>query len=275
VSLSWRDEVRIALTPGCVALARISRRWQPKIIVKQTVECSSNGPADWRGCIEGLRNALQEPVWHGADASVVISNHFVRYAVVPWSERLVGDEEKLAWVSHHFVELYGETNAPAEYRWSETGPHEACVASAIELELLAQVNAAFQPTALKLTSIQPYLMAAFNRLKRRVRNTSAWMVLPENDRLCIAGIAHADWQFIAWKPIRANTAAEVSLVLERELLVNDHEAPAVVLVYGADSRNLDVASVSDIPVMRLAPRDVPGYSAYSDAQYTMALTGVL
>lgn len=273
---SWRDEVRIALCPDRVTLARVSRRWQPKVIAKHAVRCSGVGTAAWKPCIDALQQALQEPALQNADAMVVISNQFVRYALVPWSEHLVSDDEKLAWVKHHFGELYGEPAAATEYRWSEDRPDAACVASAVDGEFLGEIRAAFEPTSLRLRSVQPYLMAVFNRWKRRVNGNSAWLLVAETGRVCITAVANGEWRTITSKTIGPDWQAELPLVLGRELLLADAAAaPAAVWAYAPEIPKPDFPDWSEVPLKFLAPRALPGFSPHSDAEYAMALTGVV
>jgi hypothetical protein len=224
--------------------------------------------------VEALQQAVQELRSQKLDATVVFSNHFVRYALVPWSEHLVSEEEKLAWVRHHFIELYGEPAVPADYRWSEGPPDTPCVATAVDSELLAHIRAVLEPTSLRLRSIQPYLMAVFNRIRRQVKKDPIWIVIPETGRVCVAAIANGEWRTITSTGIGPDWHAELSLLIERQLLLSD-ETPAVVLAYGADMERLDLAHISDVPLRTFAPRTLVGYSPLSDTEYSMALTGLV
>jgi len=273
---SWRDEVRVALCPDRVTLARVSRRWRPEVIAKHVVQCSAAGSSDWKPCLEALQQALREPFVHDADATVIISNHFVRYAMVPWSEHLASDDEKRAWVKHHFVELYGELAGATEFRWSEERPDTACVASAIDGEFVAEIRAAFESTSLRLRSVQPYVMAVFNRWKQHSKGNSAWFLVAETGRACIAAVANGAWRTITSKKIGLDWQAELPLVLGRELLLaHDTSVPTVILAYAPDVTKLDFPDWTEVPVKVLAPRPLPGFSPYTDAQYAMALTGVV
>jgi hypothetical protein len=226
--------------------------------------------------VEALQQILREPFSHDADATVVISNHFVRYAMVPWSEHLVSDDEKRAWVKHHFVELYGELPGAPEYRWSEDRPDAACVASAVDGEFVGEIRAAFEPTSLRLRSVQPYLMAVFNRWKQHAKGSSAWILVPETGRVCIGAITNGGWRTITSKKMGADWQFELPLVLGRELLLaNEAAAPAVILAYAPDVPKLDFPDWNEVPVKVLTPQALPGFSPYSDAQYAMALTGVV
>jgi hypothetical protein len=272
---SWRDELRIALSPDRVVLARVSRRWRPRVIAKQTVPSSGLATSDWHSCVDTLRQVLQEPTWQHADARIVLSNHFVRYALVPWSERLVSEDEKQSWVRHHFAERYGETAVPADYRWSEDRPDAQCVASAIDSELISEISAACGPASQRLRSIQPYLMAVFNHCRRHIKRVPAWIVIAESGRVCVASISNGQWRTITSAAVGEDWQAELALIAERRLLLAEEEAPAVVFAYGADVTDLGLGHVDDVRLKVLAPRRLRGYSPQSDAEYGMALTGMV
>ena len=272
---SWRDEVRIALCPDRVILARVSRRWRPRVTAKQVVRCADQGIADWKPCVEALLRTLPEARWKDADATVIVSNHFVRYALVPWSEELVGDDEKLAWVRHHFVEVYGEAVATAEYRWSEDRPDAPCLASAVDGEFVDQVRRAFEGTSLRLRSIQPYLMTVFNRWGRRAMGNAVWILAPEPGRVCLASIVRGRWRGIASRKMGVNWQAELPVVLDRELVLSDDaDAPKTVFAYVPEIPRFEIPRWNEVPLRALALRALPGFSPHADAEYAMALTGV-
>ena len=272
MSLSWRDELRVSLEPDRVALVRVSRGWRRSVRSKHVVAVSPAGASDGWASIEALRQALQDPAWRKADATVVLSNHFVRYALVPWSEHLVTDDEKRAWVEHHFEALYGAPRGPVEHRWSDDRPNAPWLASAVEAQLIAEIGKSFSGTSVRLASVQPYLMAAFNRCRTHLKNASAWIVLPEHGRVCLASIAKGEWQAVTCRSIGADWQGELTRLLERERVLTG-EAPALVLAYAPEvsGLNLDTAGM---PVRVVHQRPLKGYSPQTDTDCAMALTGI-
>ena len=271
---SWRDEVRIALCPDRVVLARVSRRWRQRVTAKQVVRCADHGVAGWSTCTAALRETLSGGAWQDAMATVIVSNHFVRYALVPWSEELVSDEEKLAWVRHHFVDVYGAAVTGAEYRWSEERPDAPCLASALDGEFVQQIGAAFATAALRLRSIQPYFMTAFNRCAKRVNSEAAWLLNMEPGRICLASMVRGKWRGIVSKMIGADWRAELPVILGREfLLAEAADAPTRVFAYAPEFSNFEISAWKEVPVSTLAARALPGFSPHTDTEYAMALTG--
>jgi hypothetical protein len=206
---------------------------------------------------------------------VIVSNHFVRYALVPWSEALASDEEKLAWVRHHFVEVYGAAVATAEYRWSEGRSGAPCVASAVEGQFLEQLRTALAGASLRLRSIQPYLMTVFNRWGRRATRNGAWMLTLEPGRIGLASIMRGRWRGIASRTIGEDWQSELSALLDRELVLSESaDAPAVVLACVAGMPAFETPRWNKLPLRTLDPRPLHGFAPHADAQYAMALTGV-
>ena len=272
--LSWRDEVCIALCPDRVILARVAGRWRPRVLAKEIVPCHEHDAADWKPCVAALVRALADARWKDADASVTLSNHFVRFALVPWHAALATDDEKLAWVRHHFVEIYGDAVANARYRWSEEGPAEACLASAIDGEFVDQVRQAFEGSALRLRTIRPYLMSVFNRIGPRARGKDLWLIAPEPGHVCLGAIAQGRWRGITSRHIGADWQTELRTLLDRELVIaGGTDAPQAVFAYAPQLPAFQIPQWTKVPLHPLAPRALPGFSPYTDAEYAMALTG--
>lgn len=198
MSLLSRDRLLMALEPHAVHAVR------PKTGEKRSVGAFS-------------QQALKELMagWPRADVTVVVSNRLVRYVVVPRTAGVSGDAEELALARHHFTRIHGERARDWDVRYSrETG-----LASALDRDLIEELR-----STLKLKSLQPYLMAAFNRLRARVPKKGAWFVLPEPQATCVALYTNGAWSGVS---VSRATGAEV---VERERLrMGSADAPDTVL----------------------------------------------
>ena len=167
-------------------------------------------PTEGAGGGEPWANAVQKLA--GTDlprarVTLVLTNHFVRYALVPWSDALSGPAEEEAFLRHHFVRVYGERAKGWSFRASPGSPR---LCSAIDTALLAGLRSAFAKKRAKLVSVQPGLMWLFNRARRSVPSSGAWIVRADADRVCVALCAAGRWQTVQ------NTRGEWLAVLERE-----------------------------------------------------------
>ena len=182
------------------------------------------GAEPWHGALEALKGV-----------TVVLSNHFVRYSLVPWSAALATPAEEAAYLRHHFAKIHGERAKGWVFRASEGPRGEPRLASAVDAELVAAIRALFAKGGpAKLVSVQPALMHVFNGARASVpQPAGAWLVIAEPDRACIA--LHANGAFRAVQ----NAKGEWRTLLERERYRVDSETTRRVLLTGAEAPSND------------------------------------
>jgi len=202
VSLLSRDRVVVALEPQAVHAVR------PKTNEKRSA--AAQVPGLWQ---DALKEVLAG--WTRADLTVVLSNRLVRYVVVPRTAGVSGDAEEATLARHHFTRLHGERSRDWDVRYDrETG-----LASAIDKSLIEELK-----NLVRLRSLQPYLMAAFNRLRSRIPAEGAWIVLPEAQATCVALYAKGAWTGVSVSRATGNEA------IERERMrMGSAQAPSTVL----------------------------------------------
>lgn len=231
MSLLLRDELRVVLSPDQVLLVRVGREFTHRglirrVLDKKPVPCTGagDGEAPWSAAIRTLDTEL--PGWtdNVAVAIAVLSNHFVRYALVPWSAALMDDEEEGAYARHFFRQLYGATADSWELRLSPDLAGVSQLASGVDPGLPEAVRASFAGAGVSLRSIQPGLMAAYNSCRRQLRECSAWFVLHETGSLCLALLQRGRW--ISVRTLRAGGGWRdaLPLLLEREEYLVEQDA---------------------------------------------------
>ncbi|TMH42305.1 MAG: hypothetical protein E6H54_14355 [Betaproteobacteria bacterium] len=189
------------------------------------------GAEPWHGALEALKGIT----FPRARVTVVLSNHFVRYSLVPWSAALATPAEEAAYLRHHFAKIHGERAKGWVFRASEGPRGEPRLASAVDAELVAAIRALFAKGGpAKLVSVQPALMHVFNGARASVpQPAGAWLVIAEPDRACIA--LHANGAFRAVQ----NAKGEWRTLLERERYRVDSETTRRVLLTGAEAPSND------------------------------------
>ena len=192
------DRVLIALAPNSLALLRVSGGVRPRVIEKRTIACDpAFGAQPWHGAAAALGKLAEETRDANAEVTVVLSNHFARFILVPWSEGLGNAEEQTAFVRYCFAKVHGERSKDWDLRLSPTPAGSARIASAVDSSLVQAVRAAFPAAArAKLVSLQPYLMSAFNRWRKDVKGERAWFLLVEPQRACLARIESGRWSAV-------------------------------------------------------------------------------
>ena len=203
MSLSWLRKKPVRISLGA-----------KRIIVSggKTVELQSGD--DWRGALDALPEILK--AHKGAEASVVLADQFARYALLPHNDAVKSADQWLALARHRFGALHGAIAAEWEVKVTQTAPLGARLACAIDRELVESLVACFVGEGVRLISVQPFLVAAFNRIRKTVGNGSCWIVVEEPGRLTLALLQRGAW--VAIRSRRSDDRWRVALpeILERE-----------------------------------------------------------
>jgi hypothetical protein len=155
-------------------------------------------------------------------------------------------------------------------RWHSDKPATPWLASGVEQALLARVRALLAEAKIKLYSLQPYLMTAFNRWLGEFKHGQQWFVLGETDHVCICLIRDGAWVSVGNHRIEQGWQETLPVIIEREIvLAGSHEVAQEVLLRAPESCGLING------VRRLQASLLAGLSADEGEQYAMALEGVV
>jgi hypothetical protein len=272
VSLSWREQVFVALCPDRIVLLHLDRGGRRARLGK-IVPCppAAAREALWAPALAALRAILPEYTHSRAEVSLVLSNHFMRYQLLPWSDRIGGEAEEQAYGRYGFSQVHGEAAARWAIRLSGDGGDQPWLASAVDAALVAELERAVAEAGLRLRSIQPHLMAAFNRWRGQLRGDAVWFALAEPGRLCLALLRGGRWSDLGSFPVATDVLAELPDLLARQRLLADLAGQAD-RVYVWDPAVAAPAAGKD-RLQWLRPRPIPGLPAGQSAPFQMAWPG--
>lgn len=238
MSPSLSESIRIGLCPDRVLFARYSRGLRPRLLEKETLSVDAGiAEEPWRAAIAALPKPLEAHAPRTADATVVLSNHFVRYALLGANDRLSNRDEWLEYASHHFEKTYGARARDWDIQISESGTAHPRLASAIDKALLAAAAAVFENGRVRLRSVQPYLTIAFNRALPCMRQSSFWFVVEEPGRLLLGLVREGLWQSVRARQTNARWCEELPQMVERE---------SALLASGAPCRDVLVSALDPV-----------------------------
>jgi hypothetical protein len=212
----WKDELRVGLCPGRLVLARYARGLRRRLIERRVVPVTGD-PVRTLGDHVGK-----------ADVTVVLSNHYVRYGVLPWTRTLHSRDEWLAYARHHFSSTHGAAAAGWHLGVSTGGRGKARIACAIDAELLERLRG-----MRCIRSVQPYLMSAFNA-RRHAVSGDVWFVLQEPGRLTVCLAGRGGWKLVRNRQAAPNWRESLADLLDREIAARDEEAPERVILCAED-----------------------------------------
>ncbi len=170
--------------------------------------------AEWRAAVEALPGILLSLKCR--EVSVVLADQFVRYALLPWNAAIKSEEQWIALARHRLAAIHGAVAAEWEVRLADTAPMGPRLACAVDRGLVEALASVFVAANVRLASVQPFLIAAFNRIRKHIGNGSCWLVVEEPGRLTLAFIQRGVW--IAIRSRRADQRWREMLpeIIERE-----------------------------------------------------------
>ncbi len=230
----WPERLRIGLAPDRVDLARLRLGPSRQPVREFGVVCTpKTGEPPWRAALDAMDQSLLQFGRLGGTAAVVLSNHLVRYAVLPWQPELTRSSEIEQLARVRFEQTYGPAAAAWTIRTRDCGWGQAHVACAVDSALVGDLLQRLAAHRLRLASLQPLLMAAYNDQRRALGGSSAFVIV-ESGRVCLSLLNQQRWHDIACR----RAGADAAEVVEQELATLDSEAaelPLDVLLVGPDA----------------------------------------
>ncbi|WP_233093828.1 hypothetical protein [Azotobacter chroococcum] len=212
MSLSLAER-RIAVL-GATRLALFRRRRGELELLGGAEYGPVEGPA-WSAAAQALERLLGEQGRRRASLDLLLSSRFVRFALIPWSEQLASPEELEAYARFRFQEIYGALADGWLLRLSPAPAGQPRLAAAIERGLLERLQVLSKDAGLRLCSVQPYLMAAFNRFAGQLPAGDFLFVLAEPGRSSLLLARAGGWAAVRSVSGDDDDAALLALV-ERE-----------------------------------------------------------
>lgn len=271
-----RDKLLIALSPDRLVLLRQSGGLRPKLLAHAAISAAPGveAAAPWKPVLDHLARLLPAGnKWQDANVSVVLSNHFARYQLVPWSAAVTSREERDAYVREVYAQVYGEGTGSWALRISETGFDSPWLACAVDRALIDQLEEAVTHGKSRLVSVMPHLMSVFNASRANIRSKDAWFVQVERGRLLLALILNGHWYALSSRQIEGeNWHRELPLLLDREAQLRGlSHVPRGVYVSAPEAQQAVLDGAGKWVYRWLRPKLGFGFSGQDDAAYAMVL----
>ena len=250
-----RDELRVLVQPHQLVLTRLGGWRKQRVICEDVItiarpspamagDAGIPAPAIWQAALTQLALALRDQAWQGCQPRVVLSNHLVRYVLIPWNASLSRPEEKHAFVRHCFTQAYGEPARQWDLRVSPAGYGQATIASGVDPALLQALQHCFAEAGMRLQHIHPLLMQAINETARqrskragkgkRGTASASGLCLAVLEQGRIAVLLQQDKQ---WRSVQCHSAhvdALPALIQRDAILAGLDSQPWPVVVYSAE-----------------------------------------
>lgn len=208
MSLLWRDEVGIYVSPTRIILNRMQRGLRPQGVADLCLPVTAHNAVGWLPAMELLQHELADKRWHNANARIIIGDPWIRYAMLPPTEQALSSEEKLIHARMVLSQLFGAMDDTWYLTLSDSHGNSTLVC-AIATELLQSLKSCLQQAKLRTVSVQPQLVAAFNCWRDRLPDDGGWFVSLDQGSLAAAHLTPKGWDRVHSVRIGADWALEL------------------------------------------------------------------
>lgn len=200
MSPSWLDRLTLLVHPQRLVLER--KPWRGAVSRQQAdVALPVVGEAAWQPVL-ATAETLLGTARRGAALRIVIADPFVRYAVLPWSESIIGKPARLAMARALLRNALGERAEILDIALDRPAFGKSGIAAGIDRNLIAALRSLAKVRRLRLYSLQPRLMVELNVRYKQLAD--GWFACIDEGWLTLVGIREG--QISSLRNYRANTA---------------------------------------------------------------------
>jgi len=198
VSLLSADRVRLAVGAERIDCVRL-HGWRGK--PGEPMSCAlalQDGAPQFAEVAEWLGKA-------GGRLEVVVSNTWVRYAIVPWQDTLGNEALAMDFARALFQQQYGDASNGWRLALTPFYPRRPRVAVALDERWLAAIEGLAARCGLRLSAVRPSLAAVLGRIGRQLP-PDALLAMVEPRRLAMLQLAQGQWHSVHNRMLPANWA---------------------------------------------------------------------
>ena len=256
MSPSLRERLIVGLSPAGVQFARYGRGLRPRLAESVTVPCGDSGAQPWRSAVDTLARELPRLAARVPVCEVVLSNHFVRFQLLPWRPELRTREERAALAQAQYRGVFGPAAQGWTVRLAASAFGATTLACAVDRALVEELARLLKSAGARPAAIEPYLAAVFNRWRRELKAPPFWLVLLEPGRLWVGLMGATGWSNVSARRIGSDPLAETLAVLAQEAAVNGagpKAVPTYLIAAGLDRESARTLREGGIKVLATAP----------------------
>ena len=227
----------------------------------------ANGAPAWGGAVKKLAAWLARSAPSAMRLHVVLSNSFVRFACVPWSEAIANEGELQTVAGLVLESCYGDmtgwTVSLDDGAWGE-----ARLACAVENALLSRLRETLDTARVDCPRIEPYFVTCWNRWCGKLPMGDALLAVAEPQGPTVV----ASFRGGAWHSVRStgggHEVASLQRLLDREVLLQGFDSMPGRWLH-CPGLAPDSGELADTSIRVLAPR-----KSNASMAMTMAFVGV-
>lgn len=249
--LPWSKPITLALSVDGIAIR--APKQLPRMLTAASVKFTTSDLL-----LKAFADVMQDETFQstGKLLRLVLSNHFVRYSVLPWMSEVSSREDWLAIARHDFCKRYGSVAEHWKIVLSMNDYGCNIVAAAIDESLIDGLYQIAQQSACKLVAIEPFLMSLVADISSN--NEKQWLLIAELERVLLCEVLDSQWQrFSVISPPHGQEMEQALLLVQRSLnSVESEERPDQILYCCAPFLSAHNMLRSELVAFKPLPSDV-------------------
>lgn len=203
----WPDAERLILGENMVTWYRRGKQ--------HSISLPFNGPEqiDFDAFAAALPNSFQK--LHGRKLKVILSNHWVRYLVVPWQEHVFAQKDWLALAQNRFREQFGAKAAGWDVEISLQGYGRPVLAVATNRQMSEGLDYLADLYRWQLQATEPAFASLVNNFPRHWRGDK-WLLMADNNHLLLAESKAGIWERFSSMMSSAEMMEENAMMLVQQ-----------------------------------------------------------
>lgn len=242
---------------------------QKQVHFPQQVEDSKAEASIWQRAITQL-DALMitMKVKPKSQLHITLASDFVRYLALPPQQIYMNVAEKLAYATAAYREIYGSAVDDWELSLQDTPARETAIVAAIDRKLLEALKQIALKHQVKLNSVKPYLMSAYNSLVKQIGASNGYLVIVEFKRLLLINLLQGKCVNVRTFHLGSDWQAELKSLMVRESILSNLKKQEV-LVYAPVQKNIVINKIDGWQLKRITLKNT--LSNYHFAMLEVAL----
>lgn len=252
---SWRKELRIALCPDKVIIAAFANGLRRKLVSQAILPVVPQNSADWRSALTSLERWLAENELGKADVKIQLSNCYVRFALMPFTEGVTDYAERLTVAGLLFESIYGEAAKQWKLTLDEAQYGEPCLIAAIDSGLAEAIDQVISSGRFRNASVQPYAASVLNAFGKQVEDGEGLFVVVDHGQAVLIDIREKKITGVRKVMLGVDQDGDgIINVLRREILISGLSAESArVYLHIADRAKTGMPAMTGVGVTSIQP----------------------
>lgn len=241
----------IALSSDGIALVQQARF--KKTFVQQKFIANTQ-TTDWQSLVQQLDAALSQlKLASNTLCTIVLSSDFVRYLMLPAQQFAMSKAEKNAYIQAAYRDIYGAAADGWLIKCDDAAPNDNMLAVAVDEQLMVALSQLAAQHKLKIRSVQPYLMAAFNGLVPQMARKNGYLALLEQSKLLLIRLHNGKCQHLRTIAFHHDWQLDLQQAIQRESALNESDVASEkhLFIYAPTQKNTAIDAMQGWKIQKI------------------------